>query len=141
MNIIESISNNGVKTTPKELLHIRLCRPRSGDIIDFGENEGNYPFIYGRYGRIADGEGQGFARKGEVHTCCELGSAFLLDGGRVDISGGPFELIKTEELEPAMRTYRAPYWNWGDRGRGAGHGVYYHIDRPLFKMKKRPDKK
>jgi len=84
MNIIESIGNWGVKTTPAELAHIRLCRPKAGDIIDFGENEGNYPYIYGRYGRIDTIE-NGWVGKGEAHICCELGSPFLFKDGSVSI--------------------------------------------------------
>ena len=136
MNIIETIGKWGVKTTPAELAHVRMSRPRAGDIIDFSENSETYPFNSAQYGRIEHIGPKGFAEAGEAHICCELGSAFLTEGGGVSISGGPFQCIKLDDLEPMMTTKTVPFWNWGDRGPGAGHGVDYYIPRPVFKLKK-----
>jgi len=133
MNIIESISNRGVKTTPAALMHVRMSRPNQGDVIDFGDNVGNYPFK-AKYGRI-DSVETGFADSGEVHVCCHMGSAFLYDNGNVSISGGPFACVKLADLEPLYETHTAEFWNWGNLGAGAGHGVYYSIARPVFKLR------
>ena len=133
MNIVESISNRGVKTTPAALIGSRMSRPRPGDVIDFGDNAGNYPFK-NRYGRVDTVE-TGMADKNEIHVCCHMGSAFLCDSGNVSISGGPFECVNIDDLEPLYETRPGTFWNWGDLGAGAGHGVYYTIDRPVFKLK------
>ena len=136
MNIIESISEDGVKTTPAELAHTRLTHPHPGDIVDLGENEGTYPFTSGKYGRIDDTNSWG---TGCISICCEMGDAYLSKDGTVSISGGPFTTVAPEELTPAMFVRSATYWNWGDRGSGAGHGVYYTFERPVFILKKRTE--
>ena len=134
MNIIESISSKGVKTTSG---NSRFYIPRVGDIIDFGENVGTYPFTqkYGRFDNMDDG----WAREDEYIVICEMGSVFLHDNGAVDISGGPFSTVKKADVEPMETLKDAMFWNWGDNGPGGGHGVYYTIARPLFRLKKQED--
>jgi hypothetical protein len=135
-NIIESIGAWGVVTTSGT--H-RLVTPKSGDIVDLIEVQGEYPFIYSRYGRIETvGPGRcGWCKEDEAHICCDMGSAFLNEDGTVSISGGPFKVIKLQDLEPTYELYEATYWNWGNNGPGSHHGVYYKIQRPVFRLKKR----
>jgi len=139
MNIIESIGSWGVKTTTRALYHVRCERPAPGDVIDFGEYEGTYPFTSGRYGRISEGpeECSGWTDKGMVQFCCQPGSAFLDESGHVSISGGPFAHCAAEELEPTHTVRRGLFWNWGDNLRGAGMGVEYHLYRPVFRLRLR----
>ncbi len=138
--IIEYIGASGLRHSKGYEASNRLCNPRSGDIIDFENFEGTYPFTHGRYGRIEE-VGTGYCEKDEVHLCCELGSAFLNDSGSVSISGGPFCVVKLDDLEPTLRTYPATYWNWGNNGSGGGHGVNYIIARPVFRLINYRDKR
>jgi hypothetical protein len=126
MNIIESIGKWGVKSTSHNLTRIRIERPESGDIIEFTDT--NYPHTSGKYGRIESIEGD------TANICVHLGSAFLREDGSVSISGGPFEYVKLEQLEPTYTLYLAPYWNWGNNSPGANQKVTYHFERPVFKL-------
>lgn len=135
MELIESIGKHGVKTTHGDLLFMRMSKPKSGDIVDFGENEGTFPFSQ-RYGRIWS---TNHWDTGTMCVCCEMGSAFLRDDGSVDISGGPFVSIMPDELEPTMGLKQGRYWNWGNNMPGADKGVYYTFERPVFRLKKRTD--
>lgn len=140
MNIVESITGTGVKTS-KLSASERMQLPQSGDIVDFCDNP-QYPFK-GKIGRIsAIGQAEAYYESGDdtAHVCCELGSAYLREDGSVDISGGPFTSIKLEDLEPCGILKEASFWNWGDRRVGAHQGVYYRICRPVFKLKKQEDK-
>jgi len=128
-HIIKSIGRWGVKTEPASS---RVCTPRPGDVVDFGENEGTYPFLR-RYGRI---DSLSCFETGKAHVCCELGSAFLHENGKVSISGGPFALIPLDDLIPTFGTKRVTFWNWGDNYPGGHQGVDYGIDRPVFLLKK-----
>jgi len=132
MNIVESIGKWGVKTTPEQQAHTRMSTPKPGDIIEFTDTE--YPHTSGKYGRI---EGMGIWKEGEFHICCHLGSAFLSENGRVSISGGPFESVKPDDLEPTFKLKYAEYWNWGNNLPGANQGVHYKIARPVFKLIKK----
>jgi hypothetical protein len=129
-HIIDSIGKWGVKTTPH---NIRMYRPKPGDVIDFGENEGTFPFYNGRYGRIESIDSTYV--EGKFHVCCGGASVFLFESGNCSISGGPFTHIDPADLipTPALKTVR--FWNWGDNGRGAGMGVDYYIARPVFKLR------
>jgi len=127
MNIIESISNKGVKTTDTEVFYTRFKTPKSGDIINFGQFRGKYPFDH-QYGRINQIDGD------EMQVCCNMGSAFLCDNGNVSISGGPFVRLKISDVSPEYMVRAAEFWNWGDNGPGGGHGVYYTFGRPLFTL-------
>jgi hypothetical protein len=139
MNIIESIGAWGVRTTSRTLYRVRCERPQSGDVIDFGEYEGIYPYTSGRYGRIVSGprDASGMWPDEMVGFCCQPGSAFLLEDGSVDVSGGPFGHCSPSELEPTHTTRRGLFWNWGGNTRGAGQGVEYLIDRPVFRLRLR----
>ncbi len=127
--IIVSVGSWGVKTRPRQ----SWKSPRPGDVVDFGENTGEYPFIYGQYGRI---DNVGWWAEGEVSICCELGSAFLLEGGEVSISGGPFTSVRLDQLVLTTDLMSTTFWNWGDHHPGAHMGVEYGIDRPLWLLKK-----
>jgi hypothetical protein len=133
--IIETIGKWGVKTTDAQ---VRFNLPRPGDVIDFGDFHGKYPFTSGRYGRISSWQKpyrDTYNDKdvpGQWSVCCGGASCFLGEFGQVDISGGPFTGIRPEDLEPMYSTKRVRFWNWGDNGPGGGHGVDYYIDRPVF---------
>lgn len=137
MNIIESIGSWGVKTTSERLMHMRMQRPKSGDIIEFTDTE--YPHIHGKYGRIEYYD----KSTDEFHICDELGSAFLNENGSVSISGGPFEHVKADRLTPKMELHLATYWNFGNNGAGGGNGVHYYFERPVFILdyKEGPEKR
>ena len=138
MFIIESIHGGGIKTTNAH--PSRLYDPRPGDVIDFGENVGTYPYTSGRYGRIdevgTDNPDKGWCNKGEIHVCCGNASVFLMENGDVSISGGPFSVIRESDLEYTGGMETVGFWNWGDNSPGAGQGVYYRIERPVFKLRK-----
>ena len=135
MNIVESISGEGVKTTTKPFVHERFKTPKPGDVIDFGEFEGQYPFASGQLGRVSEIYPQGICSKpGEIHICCRGCSVFLFDSGSVSISGGPFQMLKLENLEATYTAKVVKFWNWGDNRPGAGKGVNYWIERPVFKI-------
>jgi hypothetical protein len=122
-HIIESIGKWGVKTTAEAS---RFGTPKPGDVVLFADGL-PYPFKNSRIGRV-----EALSDKGDLHICCELGSAFLFENGGVSISGGPFATIKLADLRPTFRLHEANFWNWGDNGSGAGNGVNYKIARPVF---------
>lgn len=131
--IIEYIGRAGIKTTDLRIELSRLNNPRPGDVVDFSEVIGSYPFKE-QFGTIDQVE-TGFCDKGEIHVCVHMGSIFLSEG-RVSISGGPFVMVKKDDLifEGSFRMQRM--WNWGNYSAGAGNAVYYGIERPVFKLKK-----
>ena len=136
LHIIEYIGASGLIHSKGYAANNRITTPHAGDVVDFGEFAGKYPFIYGQYGRI-EGVGVGMAHEDEAHVCCEMGSAFLAEHNgavSVSISGGPFCCINLDDLEPTLRLHPATFWNWGNNGSGAGRGVEYVIYRPVFKL-------
>jgi len=133
--ITESIGQWGVKTTPAHPM--RMERPKSGDVVDFGENAGTYPFTHGQYGRVERTNWLG--TEGLLLVCCEMGSAFLKESGSVDISGGPFWSGDLLQLEPTYTTKMARFWNWGNHAPGAHQGVDYHFQRPVFQLRLQED--
>ena len=103
--------------------------PRPGDPIMFLKYL--HPRLdYGKTGRI-DGV-KHWCNDGEIHICHEQGSAFLFDSGNVSISGGPFSCVKIEHLKSTGRVKTVQFWNWGTNLPGAGQGVYFTEDRPLW---------
>jgi len=137
MFIIESISAYGVKTSPARFG--RMETPHPGDVIDFGDNIGNFPYTEGRYGRVeevgTDNPEVGWVNAGELHVCCGNASVFLHEDGSCSISGGPFAVIKIKDLEPTNELKTVLFWNWGDHSPGADQGVNYHLARPVFRLK------
>ena len=129
-NIVESIGKWG--TVASEATAERLSFPHEGDVIDFGEYAGTYPFTSGRYGRVSDEPGSRFALDDEVHVCCQPGSAHLFENGQVDISGGPFTCLKLSGLKFRGEFRVGNFWNWGNNRPGANMGVHYTITRPVF---------
>ena len=125
--IIESIGKNGVKTTSAH--NGRLARPTAGDIVDFGEGERPYPYTNVRYGRV-----DRIRDDGKVSICCQTQRVFLEDDGSVSITGGPFQSVALEDLEPTHTLDNAPFWNWGNHSPGAHQGVDYTIARPVFRL-------
>jgi hypothetical protein len=121
-HIIESIGHWGVKTT-HYARRIGIVRP--GDIIEAPEDLRRYPVSH-RHSRI-----ESIGEDGIAHICEGMGSAYLREDGSCSISGGPFWSMPVSLLEPMHSLYEAVYWNWGDNGPGAGHGVYYRLERPL----------
>lgn len=139
MQIIEQISRNGVRSTDVSTCKRRFENPRPGDMVDFGDNEGTYPFVSGSRGRIetvGTEEQPSFLGPGRTHICCEQGSVFLNYDGSVSISGGPFVCVETTDLEPTYSYELVRFWNWGDNTPGADQGCEYHIARPVFRLKK-----
>lgn len=117
--IVESIHKGGIVHTP---FHRRYDKPHSGDFVRWAD---------GTIGRIWEC-GTGHVGPDEAQVCETPGSAFLLDDGRVDISGGPFRIIKLADLQPTSRTHVGEFWNWGNNRPAAHQGVTYLIARPLF---------
>lgn len=132
-HIVEYIGHN--KLVHTELDHSRAEHPHPGDVIDFGENEGIYPYTHGKYGRV---DSLNHFGTGMIGIICEPGSAFLGEN-YVTISGGPFDTISPDELEPTYKLYTMRFWNWGNNLPGAGKGVDYYIARPVFRLKPRTD--
>lgn len=128
MHIIKSIGKQGVKTNN---YRSRRVTPHPGDVVDFGENDREYPFNTTRYGRI---ESLDYLGTGKVHVCCNQGSVFLMDSGNVSISGGPFTTIDPAQLEPTFNLKTVRFWNWGDHAPGANQGVEYWLVRPVFRL-------
>ena len=126
--IIEHIGNHGMKTT--EANYLRMSTPKPGDVVDFGENfkENKYPLNLERKARVVSSS---FIEKDEIMICFRA-SVFLLDNGETDVSGGPFETLKIKDLEFAHDLELVRFWNWGDHRPGAGQGVDYYIQRPVF---------
>ena len=115
--------------------HWRMKNPRPGDWVDFGQNQDTYPYIYGRYGRIASVD---YLGTGMLSICCEPGSCFL-GVDYVSISGGPFTTVHPSELELTPNLHTGVYWNWGNNSPGGGQGVRYHLTRPVFKLRLRTE--
>lgn len=136
--LIEYIGREGVMTTNLEIIHSRWSNPREGDVVDFSLMAGEYPFTQGQYGTV-DSIGRGLCRQDEISICSHMGSIFLSWDEKkreptVSISGGPFENVKRSRLEPMFQLRTQTMWNWGNNGAGAHMGVYYKIDRPVFRL-------
>ncbi len=131
-NIVEVISNEGVKSTSGEHdIRKRFETPRPGDPVKFESDK--YPFNSRPYGRI-DGVNN-LGSEGEISICCGGASVFLCKDGNVSNSGGPFESVKITDLEPTFDLMSVSFWNWGDNSPGADMGIHYNIERPVFKLK------
>lgn len=124
-HIIESIGKWGVVHAPTQY---RLNKVRPGDIIQVPENLRFYPHTH-EFSRIAT-----VSQDGIAHVCENMGSAYLLQDGSCDISGGPFWSVPISLLEPTGTLKQADYWNWGNNSPGSGHGVHYTIARPVHKL-------
>jgi len=123
-HIIETVGSWGVKTNP---FSIRGRHPSPGDPVNIQALD-FYPYKGHEWASIAAIHGS------EVSLCIGIGSMFLNQSGNVSISGGPFTAVGRPNLEATMRLKRMRFWNWGDNGTGAGHGVDYYIDRPVFDL-------
>jgi len=135
-SIIEYIGQDKIVHTNNEMIHFRMQTPKPGDVIDFGENykENPYPFNHARYGTIDSDNA--FTKPGQFSVCCHMGSIFLGEN-YVSISGGPFSSIEKTDIQPAFELKIQDMWNWGNNTPGANHGVYYSIERPVFKWMKK----
>ena len=129
--ITETIGSWGEITTPYE--PDRRTQPRAGDIIEFPEELRNYPVTYRRC-RIASID----AQTGMASIVNGMGSAFIMEDASLSISGGPFFSLPVESLEATHELHKARVWNWGGNSPGAGQGVDYHIDRPVFRATEHP---
>ena len=123
-HIIETIGAWGVKSTP---MPGRLQRVHAGDVVAFADKYRRYPVSH-RHCRVSSVDRE----SGLVNLVDGMGSAFICENGSLSISGGPFFALPIECLEPAHITLQVHVWNWGDNIPGAGQGVDYHIDRPVF---------
>lgn len=115
--ITETISADGVRSSPRD--HGRMSRPRPGDLVEWPDGE---------LGRIDSDTSYG-----HFSVCSDLGSCFLRPDGTTSISGGPFFAVNPNRLEPTWRTAPARFWNWGDNSPGAGKGVDFTLERPVFR--------
>ena len=129
-HIIETIGKWGVRTRPFSL---RASRPGPGDPVDVLAFVGEYPYKGFRYARLASKEIDDDGRAYWTACLGGGGSVFLGESG-VSISGGPWVKMFETDLVPEYRTMQVLFWNWGDNGMGAGHGVNYKIDRPVFRL-------
>jgi hypothetical protein len=123
-NIIESVGNWGVQTSPVER---RFVVVRPGDLVIFEGELMRYPVSH-RVCRVDAVSYEG----NRVCLVDGMGDAFLGPGGEVCISGGPFFGIPITQLKPRFETMKSRFWNWGDNQPGAGQGVEYTIERPVF---------
>jgi hypothetical protein len=129
-HIIETIGKWGVKTTP---VGLRMTKISAGDVVQFPDEHKRYPVSYRRC-RIDRIDRE----KGMVGMVDGMGSAFITESGSLSISGGPFFSLPIECLTPMHCTHTVHVWNWGDNSPGAGQGVDYHIERPLFEANASP---
>ena len=129
-HIIETIGKWGVKTTP---IDERISSVHAGDVVQFPEEYRHYPVSYAEC-RVDHIDNE----SGLVHMVDGMGSAFLDADAKLDISGGPCFSLPIECLEPMHATRQTHVWNWGDHSMGAGQGVDYHIDRPMFRVTASP---
>jgi hypothetical protein len=119
MRIFEYFSPLGIFST--EVTGKRMTTPRAGDLI---EDKGMI-------------ESVDEAAK-TVHICHDANySAHMTTSGTVDISGGPWQLLKLSDIEPTMGTGTARFWSWDAAGRGAGMGVHFQVERPIFRIIKK----
>ena len=124
MMIIETIGIWGVKTSEAD--YIRFITPKPGDVIKLKN---------GKEGRIEQVGPNDILKEDELIICENEYSVFLLENGQVDISGGPFKKLKKDELKPLHELKLVHFWNWGDNLPGAGKGVDYYLNRPVFAIK------
>lgn len=124
-HIVESIGYWGVRTAP--VFDIRLRTPKSGDYVQFSEELRRYP-VSREFCRISHVN----TETGRIGIVDGDGSAFLREDGSVDVSGGPFFGLFLEDVEPLGILHPTNVWNFPN-GVGAGMGVHYRIDRPLFR--------
>lgn len=127
MNVVEYIGGEGVRTTPHVRYRSRLQQVRPGDVVDVSHLT-HYPFGGQDVARVD------VVRDSEVHLCLSGGSVFWTAADSVLISGGPFRWVRLDQLEPTWSTRVVRFWNWGDNGPGADHGVEYHVQRPVFRL-------
>lgn len=129
--ITESRGKWGEVTSPYD--ETRRTTPRAGDVVQFREDLRVYP-VSNKHCRIDSIDDE----TGMVHIVNGMGSAFLFEDGTVSISGGPFFSVPLESLQPTGKLHNSTFWNWADNGPGAGHGVDYHIERPVFRATEAP---
>jgi len=134
--IIEYIGKNGVISNPEIR---RLYMPKPGDVIDFGEFEGTYPFTSGKFGRIDSETTLLYDDTDVLSVCCGNASVFWCNKDTVSISGGPFGAVHKNWLD-FIGLKKVGFWNWGDNNPGADQGVHYWITRPLFLLSKYNEK-
>lgn len=128
-NIVESIGPWGVRTSRYQT---RMTQVRPGDIVEVPEELRRYPCEH-QFSRIEN------VIDGQAIVCEDMGSAFLCEDGRCSISGGPWWSVPVATLKPKYELREATYWNWGDNGPGANHGVYYQIYRPVHVLSVHPN--
>lgn len=138
IHIIEQLSREGMKTTPIETR--RLQGPKPGDPVLFPAGS---PYPYGPIGSFSKGgnnDAESYGRvdgteeDGSILLCCGGASVFLCTNGSVTISGGPFASVAPEQLEYTDQLKVVSFWNWGDNYAGAGQGVDYFIQRPVWRL-------
>ena len=126
-HILEYIGAGKIITTNMRETLSRWKNPQPGDVVDFSKMGGVYPFDKSKFGTIDSIDNQ----SNKISICSHMGSIFLGDG-YVSISGGPFEWVSPSRLEGTYQLRTQRMWNWGNNTPGAGMGVDYLIDRPVF---------
>jgi hypothetical protein len=120
--IIENITKDGIKTS--FLTHSRYETPKPGDPVRLGG---------GKLGMVDPGAGWIEPGKPEVMLCKGIMGAFM-GANHISISGGPFEVVKIQDLKPLYQLHPTKFWTWGRSPQGSG-GVNIWIERPLFELK------
>ena len=123
--IIDTITRDGINTS--FLTSSRYETPKPGDPVIL-EN--------GKYGMIDAGAGWGL-EPDQLHLCRGVMGAFMGES-HINISGGPFEVVRIEDLQPLHRLHPTKFWTWA-RYAQAGGGVSILIYRPAFKLKREAD--
>jgi hypothetical protein len=116
--IIETITKNGMITSSRLPIHMRLKKPHFGDLVMLKED----PQKLGMIERTWD---TGY------HVCVGARSVFMGEH-HISISGGPFRVIPFDKLEPTYQLGEALFWTWAIAPEGDG-GVEFKISRPIFK--------
>lgn len=99
--------------------------PMPGDAVRLdgyfcGVKQGAIAILGGRLGRASD-----------EYLATFAASAFRDDVG-VSCSGGPAPFVGAGDLVPTGETVLCPFWRWLDGRSGAGRGVGYSLEVPLW---------
>jgi hypothetical protein len=127
MNIVESITKNGIKITPPDLITVRFQRPKNGDILLLPDGDTAMMVDVGKW----DAARLSFIRTKNIYG----GSSNMTDNGVANPSGGPFEGCFLENIEPMFTVHPVSFWTWSNAGAGGDMGAHFKIDRPVFRLK------
>lgn len=121
MRIIEFYTRNKIKST--EYNGERASTPSIGDVVQYQEADGQKTAVIEKVDK----------QKGSVTIVKGFYDPFMGDG-YIDVSGGPFQSVPLDSLEPTMTTKPVRFWHWGDNLPGGGMGCHFYLDRPVFTL-------